>query len=245
VGVNLNHLLLILAATSLPVLAGPVFDVRSSDGKALKIELLEVSGENVTFNTVGEKGGKEHSLTLARFDADSQKKILDEGKDLAPRLPKLDVEVVVSKKKDKDGYYMVNQTVSARVKLKNTSTRIAFPKSTVHLTYFGRSRENAANYKIMGRKTFECELAAGKQTEEAVDGFKTRYDSDNAGDYNLGGYQYDSYLLVITDAEGNVIEAKTSDAGVRALIAKDLSKAGTVNKTGVGTILNKDLEALK
>ena len=241
----MNRLLLILAATSLPVLAGPVFDVRSSDGKALKIELLEVSGENVTFSTVGEKGGKEHTLGLTRFDADSQKKILDEGKDLAPRLPKLDIEVVVSKKKEKDGYYWVNQTVNARVKIKNPSTRIAFPKSTVHLTYFGRSRENPANYKVMDRKTFECELAVGAQTEEAVEGFKTRYDSDNAGDYNFGGYQYDSYLLVITDAAGNVIEAKTSDAGVRALIAKELSKASTVNKTSVGAILNKDLEALK
>ncbi|MEK7953730.1 hypothetical protein [Luteolibacter soli] len=240
-----NHPLLILAATSLPLLAGPVFDVRSSDGKAIKIELLELSGENVTFNTVGEKGGKEHSLALARFDPDSQKKILDEGKDLPPRLPKLDIEVVVSKKKDKDGYYMVNQTVSARVKLKNTNPRIAFPKSTVHLTYFGRSRENAANYKVMGRKTFECELAAGKQTEEAVEGFKTRYDSDNAGDYNLGGYQYDSYLLVITDAAGNVIDSRTSDAGVRALLAKDLSKAAEINKTAVNKILNKDLVELK
>lgn len=242
---KLNHLLLILAATSLPVLAGPVFDVRSSDGKALKIELLELAGENVTFNVVSEKGGKEHTLGLTRFDADSQKKILDEGKDLAPRLPKLDIEVVVSKKKDKEGWYMVNQTVSARVKLKNTSTRIAFPKSTVYLTYFGRDRRNAENYKVMERKSFECELAIGAQTEEAVDGFKTRFDSDNKGYGNVGGYQYDSYLLVVTDAEGKVLDARTSDAGVRALIAKDLSKASNINKTGVGTILNKELDALK
>ena len=169
----------------------------------------------------------------------------DEGKDLAPRLPKLDIEVVVSKKKDKEGWYMVNQTVSARVKMKNLSTRIAFPKSTIHLTYFGRDRRNAENYKIMERKSFECELAIGAQTEEAVDGFKTRYDSDNKGYGNVGGYEYDSYLLVITDADGKVIDARTSDAGVRALIVKDLSKAGTVNKTSVGTILNKELNALK
>jgi hypothetical protein len=243
--VKLNHLLLILTATSLPILAGPVFDVRSSDGKALKIELFEVSGENVTFGTVGEKGGKEHTLAMNRFDPDSQKKILDEGKDLPPRLPKLDIEVVVSKKKDKEGYYMVNQTVAARVKVKNASTRIAFPKSTVHLTYFGRNRRNPENYKIMARKTFECELAVSAQTEEALEGFKTRYDSDNAGYNNLGGYEYDSYLLVITDPAGNVIESKTSDAGIRAQIVKEPSKAATINKTGVNTVLNKDLVELK
>jgi hypothetical protein len=243
-GVKLNHLLL-LAVTSLPALAGPVFDVRSSDGKALKIELLEVSGETVTFATVGEKGGKEHSLALGRFDPDSQKRILDEGKDLPPRLPKLDIEVVVSKKREKDGYYMVNQTVSAKVKLKNLNPRVAFPKSKVHLTYFGRNRRNAENYKVMARKTFDCELAAGGQTEEPVEGFKTRFDSDNKGYGNIGGYQYDSYLLVITDQEGNVIEAKTSDAGVRALLAKDRTKAATVNKTSVNTVLDKDLVELK
>jgi hypothetical protein len=243
--VTFNHLLLILATTSLPALAGPVFDVRSSEGKALKIELLELSGETVTFATVGENGGKEHSLDMARFDPESRKRILDESKDLPPRLPKLDIEVVVSKKREKKGYYMVNQTVSAKVKLRNLSPRIAFPKSTVHLTYFGRDRRNAENYKVMERKSFECELAAGGQTEEPVDGFKTSYDSDNKGYGNIGGYQYDSYLLVITDQQGNVIEAKTSDAGVRALLAKDRMKAAAINKTKVNAVLNKDLVELK
>ena len=243
---KLNHLLpVILAITSLPALAGPVFDVRSSEGKALRIELLEVSGETVTFTTAGEKGGKEHSLPIARFEASSQTRILEEAKDLPPRLPKLDIEVVVSKKREKDGYYMVNQTVSAKVKLRNLNPRIAFPKSKVHLTYFGRNRRNGENYKVMERKSFDCELAAGAQTEEPVEGFKTRYDSDNKGYGNVGGYQYDSYLLVITDQEGNVIEAKTSDAGVRALIAKDRSKAAVLNKTTVNTVLNKELVELK
>jgi hypothetical protein len=227
------------------VSAGPIIDVKSSEGKAIKIELLELSGETVTFATQGEKGTKEHSLPLTRFDPDSRITILDESKDLPPRLPKLDIEVVVSKKRDKEGYYMVTQTVSAKVKLRNLSNRIAFPKSKVHLTYFGRDRRDPDNYKVMARKSFDCELAVNAQTEELVDGFKTRYDSDNKGYGNIGGYQYDSYLLVITDAEGNVIDAKTSDAGVRALIEKDRSKARKLNETGVNAMLNKELVELK
>ena len=52
-------------------------------------------------------------------------------------------------------------------------------------------------------------------------------------------------MLVITDQEGNVIESKTSDPGVRASIEKDHSKAKTLNETKVNAVLNKDLEAFK
>ena len=51
--------------------------------------------------------------------------------------------------------------------------------------------------------------------------------------------------LVRFDQEGNVIEARTSDAGIRALLAKDRTKAAAVNKTSVNTVLNKELVELK
>lgn len=238
----LSFLLALLA----PALwAGPVIEVRNADGKPLVIELLAVEGENVVFATTGDKA-KEHTLAIAKFDTDSQAKIREEGKALPPRLPKLDIEVVVSKRREKEGYYMVRQEVSAKVKLRNLSARIPFPATKGTITYFGRNRKNPDNYRVMSKRPFNVEaLVPNKGTETDVLGFKTSFDSDNKGYGNVGGYEYDSYLLILTDAEGNILANKTSDAGVRAAIEKDASKAKQLADLTEGTVVDKNLEVLE
>ena len=115
------------------VWAGPVIEVRNAEGKALMIELLALEGDNVVFATTGGKA-KEHTLGILKFDTDSQGKIREEAKALPPRVPKLDIEVVVSKRREKRGYYMVDQEVSAKVKLRNLSARIPFPATKAAIT---------------------------------------------------------------------------------------------------------------
>ena len=75
------------------VSAGPVIEVRNTEGKPLMIELLALDGANVVFSTTGGKA-KEHTMALGKFDAASQDKIREEAKSLPPRLPKLDMEAV-------------------------------------------------------------------------------------------------------------------------------------------------------
>lgn len=209
------------------------------------IELLALESDSVVFLTTGEKP-KEHTLAIAKFDTASQDKIRAEAKTLPPRVPKLDIEVVVSKRKDKEGYFMVNQEVSVKVKLRNLNTRVPFPAGKGMITYFGRDRSNPDNYKVMSKRPFEvAELAPNKASEQDVLGFKTRFDSDNKGAGNIGGYQYDSYLLTITDAAGNIIAHKTSDAGVRAVIEKDASKAKQLAELKNEAELDKNLEVLQ
>lgn len=235
----------IFALLSPALFGGPVIEVRNSDGKTLMIELLAVDGDNVVFATTGEKA-KEHTLAIAKFDANSQEKIREEGKALPPRLPKLDIEVVVSKRREKEGYYMVNQEVSAKVKLRNLSARIPFPATKGTITYFGRNRKNPDNYRVMSKRAFEVEaLIPNKGTEAEVLGFKTRFDSDNKGYGNLGGYEYDSYLLVLVDAAENIVANKTSDAGVRAAIEKDASKTKQLADLKEGAVVDKNLEVLE
>lgn len=232
----------LLALLTPVVWAGPTIEVRNSDGKSLMIELLAVEGDNVVFSTTGEKS-KEHTLAIAKFDADSQTKIREEGKTLPPRLPKLDIEVVVSKRREKEGYYMINQEVSAKVKLRNLSARIPFPATKGTITYFGRNRKNPDNYRVMSKRSFDVEaLIPNKGTEANVLGFKTRFDSDNKGYGNLGGFEYDSYLLTLVDPEGNILAHKTSDAGVRAVIEKDASKAKQLADLKEGAVVDKNLE---
>lgn len=238
-------LALIGALLSGSALAGPVLEVRNADGKSLEIELLALDGEDVVFSTTGARP-KEHTLAIAKFDSESQDKIREEAKTLPPRLPKMDIEVVVSKRTRKDGYYMVNQEVSAKVKLKNLSARIPFPATKGAITYFGRNRKNPDNYKVMSKRSFEVAgLIPNKGTEMEVLGFKTRFDSDNKGYGNIGGYEYDSYLLTLADAEGNVLAHKTSDAGVRAVIEKDASKTKQLSQLEEGAIVDKNLEKLE
>ena len=239
--------LLLFALTAFlhqPLLAGPVVEVRNTEGKALRIELIAVEGDNVVFNTTG-KEVKEHTLPIAKFDASSQEKLREEGKGLPARLPKIDIEVVISNKRDKDGYYMINQSVSSKVKIRNLSTRIDYPAAKGHVIYFGQNRRNDGFFKVMANEHFDFSIPANKTFETDVLGFKTSYDSDNKGYGNIGGYQYESYVLVLTDAEGNVIGTKTTNGSLRSAIDKDLSKAKRLVDLKLSEILNKDLETMK
>lgn len=224
-----------------PLLAGPTFEVRNTKGDAIHIELLEFNDDVVTFETTGGKAGKEHNLKIDRFDADSQTKIREEAQNLKPRPFKLDTTVSVSKKRDKLGYFMVQQKVSTKVSIRNLSMR-DFPETKAYMTYFGRDRSNPDEYKVMARKTFDCKIASRGLFEAEVDGFKTKYDSDKKGAGNIGGYQYDGYLLVLMDDDGNILHAKTSDPGLRSMIETEPAKAGRLSKVATNKILNKELE---
>jgi len=241
---NTKGLLFFIAAiASSPLLAGPTLDVKNSEGRALMIELIALDGETVTFSTVGEKA-KEHSLPLAKFDEASQEKLREEAKTLPPRLPKIDIEVSISNKRDKDGYYMVTQAVSSKVKIRNLTTNINFPKAKGHVVYFGQNRRSPGVFKLMGKQSFDFTIPASKTFETDVLGFKTRYDSDNKGYGNIGGYQYESYILVITDEEGNVIATKTTDGSIRTAVDKDKSKAKALVDLPENAMLNKNLESM-
>jgi hypothetical protein len=243
--VNGKHLLLAVATLlPLPALAGPIVEVRNTEGKSLKIELIAVEGDSVTFNTIG-KESKEHTLPIAKFDGSSQEKIREEGQGLPIRLPKIDIEVVISNKRDKEGYYMVNQTVASKVKIRNLSTRTNYPASKGHVVYFGQNRRNDGFFKVMANHSFEFSVPANKTFETDVLGFKTSYDSDNKGYGNIGGYQYESYVLVLTDPEGNVIGTKTTDGSLRSALERDLSKAKRLIELKVDEQLNKNLETMK
>ncbi len=236
-------ILLTLALLSARIAASPVFEVRNTEGKSLVIELLALEDSDVVFSIATDKS-REHTLPLDKFDATSQEKIREQAKDLKPRVPKLGIEVVVGRRRVKDGYYMVIQTVTAKVKLRNLSTKVPFPKSKGHLTYIGRNRRYPDQYQILAKRTFNCEIPANQLFEQELLGVKTRYDSDNKGSGNIGGYQYDGYLLVITDDAGNILATKTSDAGISKALEQDTSVATKLIGYPDKTVLDKNFEKL-
>lgn len=237
-------LLFAAALTGLAGAASPVFEVRNTEGTPLLIELIALEDSDVVFAVATDKS-KEHTLAIDRFDAASQEKIRENAKSLKPRLPKLAIEVSIGKRRQKDGYYMVIQTVTAKVKLRNLSPKIDFPKSKGHLAYFGRNRRYPDRYQLMAKRTFDCEISAGQMFEQELVGIRTRYDSDNKGAGNIGGYQYDGYLLVITDGEGNVLATKTSDPGISKALETDSSLATRLTGLPDKTVLDKNFEKLE
>ena len=180
-------------------------------------------------------------MKLATFDVTSQTRIREESKCLKPRPPKLDITVSVSKKRDKKGYYMVDQTVSTKVSIRNLGMR-DLAKSKGYMTYFGRDRSSPDEYKVMARKSFDLKIEARGLFEAPVAGFKTSFDTDKKGAGNVGGFQYDGYLLTIMDEEDHLLASKTSDPALRAMIEDEPAKAERLTKMPVNKLLNKELE---
>jgi hypothetical protein len=214
--------------------------VSDDKGRKIDIHLLAVDDNNVTFSVKGRRGG--HELTIDRFDEASQQQILEAAKALKPRLPKLDIDVVIGKRRKKgDSWYMVTQEVTSKVQIKNTSLKLSLPETKAKIVFIGRGRKTGDFYKILAAGEFELSIEPGKEFEHVCKEFSTTYDSDNRGSGNVGGYQYDSYVLALLDSEGNVIDHKTSDPSIRSLIDGHTISASTIVSYPVETLLTEEM----
>jgi len=230
---SLFMLPVLLAASAL---AAP-FEVKDTQGRPLTIEVTNLDGVNVTFTA----GGKEHTLTLDRFDADSQTKIKEVAASLPPQIPKLDVDVSVSNKRQKVGWYQATQTVSQKVILKNLSVSIAYPAAKGYVISIGQNREYTDRYKVMMTSEFDISVPANKSFEASTKPFSTTYDAENKGNGNVGGYQYDSYVFIITDTTGNVLLTKTMDGNLKSQLEKDTSLAKRIIALKKDQLIDKNL----
>lgn len=227
-----------LLLVSIGLAAGDPMNVSDTNGRDISIDLLQVDGNKVTFSVKGKKG--EFELNLDRFDEASQKSILEAAKTLKPRYPELDIDVVIGKRRDKGtSSYMVTQEVSSKVQIENTSLKLPMPKTTARIIFIGRGRKTGDFYKVLAAEEFQVSIKPGKDFEFEPKGFVTRYDSDNRGTGNIGGYQYDSYILALLDEDGRVINHKTSDPSIRALIENHTIMVSKVVAFPVNTLLNE------
>jgi hypothetical protein len=218
--------------------AAAPFEVKDTQGHSLTIDLIAVDGANVTFSTAG----KEHTLTLDRFDDPSQAKIKEAGKDLPPQRPKLDIDISVSNKRQKVGYYKATQTISQKMLLKNLSPSIAYPASKGYIVSIGHDREYKDHYKILATSSFDISVPANKTFEQTTVPFSTTYDAENKGSGNLGGYEYESYVFVITDPAGAVLVSKSLDAYLRVQLEKDTSLAKKIITLKKDQLVDKNME---
>lgn len=211
----------------------PVLQVKDTKGRALEIELISADAKTVTFRRKGDP--KEFRLGLDQFDGDSQTLITRESAALPAPFPKVEAEVVVGKRRDKgDSYYLVTQTISCEVKIKNPSHDLKVPPVTAKVLFIGQNQKSPDSFTVLSLQTFPVELAPGATADQQLKPFVTNYDSDNKGTGNIGGYQYSGHLLMFIDANQEVVFSTTTDGSIRAALAADpaLLKAISTYKDG-------------
>lgn len=232
---------LLLAALMAPCWAGPMISVSDSKGRSLEIELLAVNGDSVRFRRVDT--GKEYTVAMDAFDTPSRKKIRSEAVDLPPEVPPLDVDVVVGKRRSKgNSYYMVTQTITCNVKLRNRSHNIPLPEMEARIFFIGQNQRTPNVYTVLSVQDFKASLEPGGNSATPLEPFITSYDSDNKGQGNIGGYQYDGYLLLLLDKKDEVVFHQTTSSVIRRAVEGRPALLAKIADYPRGAYLNEKME---
>lgn len=211
----------VLLLSSACAFAGPVMTVKDKTGRAMEIEVLGVSSDKVAFTRKSD--GKRFDLPLSTFDADSVTQITAKKSEVGALHPNYGVDISVEKRRKKKGEsdYIVEQTVAAKVTIKNPNPNTPAPPAGVRLIFFGEDRSTAKGHSVLAVREYKIELTGGGSDVREVDPFKTVYDSDNKGVGNIGGDQYEGYLLLLTDDKGNIIQQTSNCAKYNEALRSD------------------------
>jgi len=209
----------LLILSSLCGFAEPL-SVKDKQGRSMDIELISVTSDRVKFNRVSD--GKTFEVPLASFDADSITRIQAKKSALGETHPTYEINVVIDKRrKKKDGsWYLVEQTIAGKVNLKNPVMNGTAPAGKARVLYFGEEQRTGGRYSVLSTEEYNFQIAGGATDTHEVAPYVTTYDSDNKGTGNIGGLQYEGYLVLIMDSKGNVIQFQTTCSRLNQLLTE-------------------------
>lgn len=247
---NTNHArstlavyLLITIIGTLSSLHAAVIEVASTSGQKMTVEIIShtASSGNVRIKRAD---GQFFNTKISVFDAASQEKIIAN----APKeLPDFTFDVSNGRQRARQGNsaYMQEMTITTSVKVENRSRDIDLDQTNCTIVLVGRNAKRYANraydwYKILSVQKFSTKLVAGKSSEHELKAIETVYDQDKDSS-NLGGWEFEGYLLVAQDEEGNIIATKTSLGQVGITTAKDPKAVLAAIALSEGTETNDDL----
>ena len=216
--------------------------VTDQKGRSIEIDVVSLSGDSVIFRREG--NAKEYTVPVNQFDVASQESIRKVAAALPAVIPKIQADVVIGKRRKAmaDSYYMVIQEITSTIKLTNPSKTDKVPPITGKIVFIGQNSKNPDLMKVLSVQGFETSIDTGKTVVKETDPFSTRYDSDNKGAGNIGGFQYYGYLLALLDAEGNVLLEQTTTGSFRIALAEKSGLIKMVLEYSVGTTLSPKLE---
>lgn len=213
---------LLFLAMALPAAAGAI-EVKNTAGQVMEVEVLgyHKSSGNLRIKRSGD--GRIFNTKIDLFDEASRKEI----EAAAPELtPELGVEVSIGKRRARQGdsSFMKTQEITTTLKITNRTQNIDLARSKFTILLLGRSTSryrdrNADMGKVLAKETFEQGIPAGRQIELECKPVKTSFDSD-FDSTNVGGWEYDGYVLVIQNAAGKIVDARSNIGPVETVTLK-------------------------
>ena len=222
--------------------------VKSTSGQSMDVEVLAYTKSSGNVRIKRTSDGQIFNVKLDAFDAESQKKIAD----AAPvAMPKLNIEVSNGARRAREGNssYMKRQEITASVSVKNESRDIDLAKTKFTVLLIARnllrySQEDADTAKVLLKENFAEELLAGKELEYECQPVVTEYDSDRDSS-NIGGWEYDGYLLVLQDSDDKIVGAYTNVGPIEVTTLKDPALLKNALALPVGREVQRNLLPLK
>ena len=237
---------LLAAALLFQPLSAVPLEVKDTQGRSLKIELEQFASDQVTFVIEGKK--QKYKLPLDRFDPASQKEITQASLTLPLPLPELDFDnVTVSKrtKDDGDSYYMEQQEILGSISIKNRSATENYSPCTITLVVIGQDQRRTDLYKVITQQTFETQPPPLKSLKHEIDPVFTKYDSDNKGRGNIGGFAFAGYIITVKTTDDRLVLQKVIGGMPRSSINADPGILDRLSEYKTGTLMTKTMSTNK
>lgn len=125
------------------------------------------------------------------------------------------------------------QTIALRVKFTNVDTRQGYDGCSATLSLLGQSiRDRNVRIVMLQEQIPLAQLAPRQMVEHQTKQVSTRFDKTDA----IFGYSYDGWVIVVKDASGKIIHAKSTSP----TLAKAADK---IDKLTQGMCFDKKLES--
>lgn len=225
------------------LIAAPI-EVANKAGQSMTVEVLSYTASSGNVR-IQRADGQIFNTKLDVFDAASQEKIIAN----APKeVAKFEMDVSVGKKRKDQGSstYMENMTITTSAKISNVTRDTDLGETNFTILLVARNSRRYANrsedwYKILSVQKFSTQLAAGKFSEHELKSVETSYDSDKDSS-NVGGWEFEGYLLVAQDPSGKILATKTTLGTVLTTTLKEEKLILDALKLGEGMETEHDLK---
>ena len=220
-----------------------VVTLTSKNGKNLVVTLVAKQGDKVLVRRASDS--KEFAVSLDTLNEESQQNVMDKMKSLKDAYPPLELDVVLGKRRNRvsGSYYMKDMEITAKVTVTNKDHRIPCPECSADIIFIGQDQKDPDLYKVMS-----TQRRGVKPTEKGAvfdsTPFVTRYDSDNKGYNNVGGYKYVGYVLVVSDQDGKVLHTKATSGFIKKALDSSVTKVTDLMSYTEGAVLDKGMNRL-
>jgi len=201
--------------------------LESKEGKVMVVSLISRQGDKVLIKRKSDN--KKFTISPDSLSEKSKKIILEKMKTLKVDYPKLEALVIINKRRKGDDVSLFTKelkrsTITSKITLKKIDSHIPCPTCTMNIVFLGESQRLPDNYMILSNQAFQV-TPTDKGIITKTTPFSTSYDKDKEGVGNIGGYKYVGYLLIITNAEKEIIYTKTNSSVFKKALKLDASAA--------------------